>query len=197
MIIGSTWITDTNNQRINVDLIEESSGEMTVYKLMKQDDEIGDVRFKFKKITAEDQATRHHFTAEKVQLVWQGKRYLFYGPVKNGMIADKVYIEWIGANPNYKGIGTRLMQSIIEKSLLLGCDGRVDLNAAGAYEFYYSLGLRSIDSSINAQLEASFQKAAEKGGKAELLPYPSTQMYLPKEALTAWREKILKDPILR
>jgi hypothetical protein len=198
MIIGTTWVTDaTTDQHITVDLVEKSAGEKTIYTLMNQDHEIGSVRFTYRKITEEDLATRHHFTEEKVQLVWQGIRYLYYGPVKNGVIADKVYIEWIGASSaKYKGIGTRLLQSVIEKSLLLGCDGRVDLNAAEAFEFYYFNGFRSFDPVINAQLEATFHKFIEEGGKAKLLPYPSNQMYLPKEALPTWKEKILREHIL-
>lgn len=199
MIVGNTWVTERNTgQRVDVVLTEQTEGEWTVYKLMKQDCELGHVSFKLKVITDADLATRHHFSVEKVQKVWHGLPYLYYGPVKDNVIADKVYIKWICSSysDQYRGSGIKLMQSVIEKSLLLGCKGRVDFNAAESMEFYYSMGFRSFDDSINAQLEEAFQKAALEGGRVKPFPMESSQMYLPEKGLSSWKETIQKEPIL-
>lgn len=199
MIVGNTWVTERNTgQRIYVDLTEQADKEWTVYRLMKQDCELGNVIFKLKVITEADLKTRNHFTVEKVHKVWQGLPYLYYGPVKDNVISNKVYIQWIDSShgDKYRGAGTRLVQSVIEKSLRLGCNGRVDFNAAESFEFYYSIGFRSFDDSINAQLEEAFQEAALEGGRVEESPMESNQMYLPEEGISSWKETILREPIL-
>lgn len=199
MIVGNTWITErSTGQRISVDLTEHADDGWTVYSLMKQDCELGNVKFKLKIITEADLKTRNHFTVEKVQKVWHGLSYLYYGPVKDNVIADKVYIQWIGSSQRdkYRGSGTRLIQSVIEKSLRLGCNGRVDFNAGESYEFYYSIGFRSYDDSINAELEEAFQKAALEGTRVKAFPMGSNQMYLPEEGISSWKETILREPIL-
>jgi hypothetical protein len=200
MIVGSTWVLDLQTQQqIPVNVVEQTEEDTTTYKLMDKEAEVGQVIFKIKKIIEKDVAScsqiTKEMTDEKVQHIWHGEKYLFYGPVKDRAIVDKVYIQWIcSSNTRYKYAGTKLMQSVVEKSLLSKCEGRVDLNAAESYEFYYSIGLRSVDTEVNAILETALKTRTK--GQRVMVWVSSNQMYIPQEALIKLKETISKDPIL-
>lgn len=86
-----------------------------------------------------------------------------------------------------KGSGTNSVQSIVKKSLAdIDTQGRVTLDACcidgktSPAGFYYKLGFRFKDDSLNKQCE----EWLKKGGSRETSPHISGIMFLPKENIS-------------
>jgi hypothetical protein len=198
-LVGVASIIDMSTQSpVVAQLYEEKeSNQFRTYKMVYNEKEIGHVRFKHIKISEAGINKSLYQTTHKVKLGLQGENYPFYGHPKDDKIVNKLYVEWISSSKGFNGIGKALIQAVFERSLSK-CKGRVDLNAAEAFEFYYSQGFRSIDEETNQELEKAFNEAKEKGqSRCPSLLLSSSQMYLPEDQIVKWNEKISKNPILK
>lgn len=198
-LVGQAVIKDSAQSTVNANLFEEKDSDcFSKYSMIYHDKEIGYVRFKEIQISEKDVSNISEYqTVGKVKITLQGENYPFYGHPREGKIASKLYVEWISSSSKeFHGVGKALIQAVVERSLSK-CEGRVDLNAAEAFEFYFSQGFRSIDDQTNQELEKAFQKAKEQGqSHCPPLCLSSTQMYLPEDQIENWKEKIAQHPIL-
>ncbi len=99
---------------------------------------------------------------------------------------NKIYIERLISyhRTSFKGIGTALMQSVIEYSFHKNFEGRLFLEAIqSSHLFYYKLGMRSPDPEINRRI---------LDHEMDYHPVPCV-MSFPSDALLIWKERILSQ----
>lgn len=117
-----------------------------------------------------------------------------------------IYLDYIGTDGDYKGIGTELVRKLVQKSKELGYEGRVrlipctgsiprDFRFPGFYEKctkssaaiqYKKMGFKAYDKEIDKQLEQELASGGKgfiyKNGKIARDKF-TTPMYLPEESI--------------
>ena len=86
-------------------------------------------------------------------------------------------------------MGTALIQFAIEKSIKEGFGGKIKLHSTnGSSVFYYKLGFKCLYDETQKRVESAYvnHQIGPDGG----------DMYLPDEAIEAWKEKIKENPIM-
>ncbi len=110
--------------------------------------------------------------------------HLIYGKI------DKICIESLQSFQKnlYKGVGTALMNNVLDYSFKNNYEGRIFLEAArNSHGFYYKLGMRTIDSKINNLIAKNLEKIAS-GDKTPLsVDFGVHLMYFPQYAFKAYR----------
>lgn len=114
-------------------------------------------------------------------LMWfhRGKDFI-KGIPDNYSNKEYLFINKLDANyDKYKGVGTALVQALVEESKRVGLNGRVCLNATATdpkqgspVGFYHSIGLKSVDTAYEMEL------SSYPGGKIPKDAH-STTMYFP------------------
>lgn len=105
------------------------------------------------------------------------------------------------ARDQFRGIGTMLMQAVIEYGIANGTEGRVSLHSCGtALGFYQKLGMKLgiADADLEQKIrEESLRAVFQRRDPVDLLiNEDAALMILPKEALERWREIICHNPVL-
>ncbi len=114
-------------------------------------------------------------------------------------LTNGVYIEYMNTqlgNLKYKGIGTRMHQFAIEKSMKLEKGGKVLFEAANdSPVFHYKSGFRPMDIAEDAlTYEQQIKEDILNGKKTQVVG--SLFMELRGEQLEKWKARIAKQPIL-
>lgn len=128
-----------------------------------------------------------------------------------------LYINKMGSDyPKTKGVGTLLHQIAIERSIMLGCEGRVHFNTNGydSDAFHYKNGFRvystgsenfpeyelmtpdEANEAIRAEVELAKKENRSATMEDKLDETNGIEMYLPDEAIAKWKEKIAQSPCL-
>jgi hypothetical protein len=125
----------------------------------------------------------------------------YYGGRKTlgGENLSKVYINemYSTSKQKYSGVGTALFQIAIEHAYRLGCEGRLELDAAwNSHGFHYKQGMRCSYSKNDQKIveELTDAKAAERESNTKELG--SISMYMPQDGIQMWKKKIMEHPIL-
>lgn len=143
---------------------------------------IGDVRFRWYRELEDGRYGDEHSAGDNVALTADRA----YGRV------NKIFV-WIiesKERAHFRGVGTALMQAVIEYSYKKQCAGRVFLCAIlNSHFFYYKLGMRAEHKTMNDRIESRLLQ----GGPYEHLSY--TDLHFPQEAIDEWRRKIKERPI--
>lgn len=108
-----------------------------------------------------------------------------------------IYIEMIKVHEKGQGLGTKLMQSVIEYSIKSGMQGRIYLHSTESEEiphgFYYKLGLRALDQQTNQRIA----KELEENVQREIDFTVNIEMHLPEKYFKErWCKIISENPIL-
>jgi len=102
-----------------------------------------------------------------------------------------------GKRPRNVGIGTCLIQRAIEESFKRGYEGRVGVSAFfNSHGFYYKLGFRSQEPLINEAVVEALQRSKVIGKPSDTLCLGEVDMFLPREAIDQWKQKIMGAPIV-
>ena len=103
-------------------------------------------------------------------------------------------------DPEYKyyGVGTALLQTVIEYSYEQGCEGRVILQTGrfGPHGFYYKLGMQAKDEAVNRKIQEELTLAENEDRAPDTKSLGLVVMHLPSESLAKWKEHITEHPIL-
>jgi hypothetical protein len=125
----------------------------------------------------------------------QDGSFLTYGR-ERGRRVSKIFVDIIQSpqNARYKGVGTALMQAVMEYGFSKGCEGRIDLDACwSSHLFYHKLGMIP----VFEKKEAAIAKFVAQQGIPDTSRLGSVTMFMPEERIVEWRKRIQANPILQ
>lgn len=115
----------------------------------------------------------------------------------NEKYLDRVYIDMMENTSGYKGVGNRLHQLAVERSMELGFSGRVQIEASwNSHGFHYKNGFRALNDDTNSNIQAILEKSLKTGIEPDTTGLGCVQMYLSDEGITAMQKKIADTRVL-
>jgi predicted GNAT family N-acyltransferase len=190
--VGVAEIT-IDSKKTPISIVEKMENDLTLYGAVQENDKLlGYITFT--EVTYDTEKKK--LTSPYLSII-AGDMRKYDEELKGSSKVGRIYINYIEAYKKGCGLGGVLMQAAIEKSILLGHEGRIQLSAAWeSHAFYYKLGLRSYDDDRNKQIEEELEKAEAEKREPNTKKLGSFFMYLPQKSLPEWQEKIRKHPYL-
>lgn len=154
------------------------------FRELGEDNTIGKVDFGFCSVENNKQYNPNH---EEIEMEYIGKNHFTMYGTSNKMFVDHIQSverENDGTKHSlYKGVGSVLMQAVMERGYQFNCEGRIVLEAGNSsHEFYNKLGL--VD---------------RYGNKVDVIEYNgfSRSMRMSDEGIERWAKNINQVPILK
>jgi hypothetical protein len=181
-----------------------STGEQIPIKIIKEDYSLGE--FSFKAITKSGEElgfvhcdwyrTKENgvYGSEDYPEVTIHDQFFKYG---NSEKTNHIVIKTIDSCSQkiFKGVGSALLQSVIEYGYSFGCEGRVQLDAVlNSHGFYYKMGMRTGLKEIDEIIEEHTKSLQVGEVPGELRP---EIMHMPQKGIDRWSEQIDANPIFK
>jgi hypothetical protein len=165
---------------------------INILELKVNEDTLGRIKFSKKTIKNICFKESHHSLDENIN--YYEKTAFYVSSLKGFFSFEKL---------KYEDVGDKLMQCIFEKALLSEVDGRVVVSAYDESHLgFYRAGMRTTSKEINEILKKcildknELKKRRVERKKARRDVFNPEEMFLLKESILKWTEKIIKNPIL-
>lgn len=146
-------------------------------------------------------STVNKYGSYNIKRVREGNYLYSYGPHTSRIgLVNKIYIEKIRSYTKGQGVGSILMQAVMEYSYKLGGQGRVQLDAVlNSHVFFYQLGMRVQGGNykmMNRALLTKLQIYKLMGLTTGRVDLGAHAMYMPASGLRKMGAKIKEHPLL-
>ena len=207
--VGETYITNkATGERVNVMVVRSNTSKGgEVYKIIRPDGrELGytDIR-----VCTEGPLGHGDFLADVAWYREHGycgsSSWGKYGHSNDVTYSPRVYVEMMKspASGTYRGVGERLHQLAVERSLQIGGEGRVTLSASyNSHGFHYKTGFRTQSPNVayalgnDEKIAAILADAKLRGVRPDTSELAQFGMYLPEEGVNAMKVRIKGGQIL-